>query len=75
MQSASAKLPETIERLSRTLHELERLVDRNQGPLSRALHNVESASRDLEKLMGRANRYPAGVLFGEPPRPVDPGKE
>jgi phospholipid/cholesterol/gamma-HCH transport system substrate-binding protein/paraquat-inducible protein B len=71
LRAASRTFPETMEQLNRTLRRLSALLMDQQRQLAAALENVESASAHLLELTEEARRYPARVLFGDPPPPVE----
>jgi len=71
LRTVSDELPETMRQLNATLRRLSLLLADQQRRIAATLENVESASANLRELTDEARRYPAHVLFGEPPPPVE----
>jgi len=52
---------------NRTFKRADQLVTSQQDAIDQILDNLRVASSDLKELTGTAKKYPATVLFGEPP--------
>ncbi|MFO7955661.1 MAG: MlaD family protein [Candidatus Brocadiia bacterium] len=74
MAAATEGLPQTVERLNRTLAKLDVLLTDQQDDVRRILRSLRSTSEDLAELTRNARRYPAYTFFGEPPPPSEPGE-
>lgn len=72
MHQAAAQLPR---QLQRTLQVLETTVETERADIQAILENLRVISNNLRDLTEAAREYPSGVLFGEPPPPVEPYKE
>ncbi len=72
VNAATQELPETMERLNRTVRRLGPLVADQQANIADILQNIEAISANLRELTENAKRYPAYVLFGEPPPSTEP---
>lgn len=64
---ASEDFPDTMERFNRTLEGIERLTTDRQAALEEIMDNLRILSANLREISENAKRYPAQVLFGEPP--------
>jgi phospholipid/cholesterol/gamma-HCH transport system substrate-binding protein len=73
LREGSANLPQTLQDLNRGLRALSALLDQQQQTIAETLQNLRAASESIRELSEKANQYPAGTLFGEPPAPVHPG--
>jgi len=60
-------IAETTEELKRTLKRTDRLIQNREHNIEITLNNVQRISEDLSEFMVTLKRYPAWVLFGEPP--------
>jgi phospholipid/cholesterol/gamma-HCH transport system substrate-binding protein/paraquat-inducible protein B len=60
-------IAETTEELKRTLKRTDRLIQNREHNIEITLNNVQRISEDLSEFMITLKRYPAWVLFGEPP--------
>jgi ABC-type transporter Mla subunit MlaD len=60
-------IAETTEELKRTLKRTGRLIQNREHNIEITLNNVQRISEDLSEFMVTLKRYPAWVLFGEPP--------
>ncbi|MBN1867289.1 MCE family protein [Candidatus Sumerlaeota bacterium] len=74
LESASADMPETIARLNGTLQKLERLVSTKQNTIESILDNLDRTMQNMRDVSEDAKLYPSRVLFGDPPKSVEPGK-
>lgn len=67
---ATAKdLPETLATLQATLKRIDHLVAGEQDDVREAVSELRAVLRDVQTLSGYASRYPAHILFGNPPPP------
>jgi paraquat-inducible protein B len=64
------RLPATLGHLERTLGRLDRLTGGGQTDLSTTISNLQQITDNLRQLTEDAKRYPANVLFGQPPAPT-----
>jgi ABC-type transporter Mla subunit MlaD len=64
-------LPKAIASLSRTLTRLDRIVGGGQADLTQTIDNLRVITDNLRDLTEEAKRYPANVLFGAPPAPLE----
>jgi len=62
-----ANIAETTEELKKTLKRTDRLIQNREHNIEITLNNVQRISEDLSEFMITLKRYPAWVLFGEPP--------
>ena len=67
-------IPRTIASMSRTLARLDRILGGGEADLATTLDNLHEITDNLRDLTENAKRYPAGVLFGQPPRPTEPAR-
>jgi len=62
-----ANFAETTDELKKTLKRTDRLIQKREHNIDITLNNVQRISEDLSEFMITLKRYPAWVLFGEPP--------
>ncbi|HZQ63309.1 MAG TPA: MlaD family protein [Casimicrobiaceae bacterium] len=67
-------LPRTLSSMSRTLGRLDRILGGGEADLTTTIQNLRQITDNLRDLTEEAKRYPAGVLFGQPPRPTEPAR-
>jgi ABC-type transporter Mla subunit MlaD len=60
-----------VAHLSRTLARLERILGGGEVDLALTVENLRQITDNLRDLTEDTKRYPAHVLFGEPPRPLE----
>ena len=65
-------LPRTLSSMSRTLGRLDRILGGGEADLVTTIENLRQITDNLRDLTEEAKRYPAGVLFGQPPHPTEP---
>ncbi|OEU65902.1 MAG: mammalian cell entry protein [Desulfovibrio sp. S3730MH75] len=65
---ASDKIKDAATRFEGTLSRVNVVVAGQQGNIEAILNNVRRLVENLRELSSEARQYPAGVLFGEPPR-------
>ncbi len=66
-------LASAIAHMQRTLARLDRIIGGGESDLSTTLENMRQISDNLRDLTENAKRYPAGVIFGQPPQPAKGG--
>jgi ABC-type transporter Mla subunit MlaD len=64
-------LPKTLQNLSRTLGRIERIFGGGEADLATTIDNLRQITDNLRDLTEDTKRYPANVLYGEPPRPLE----
>ncbi|MEO5785632.1 MAG: hypothetical protein ABIS17_09005, partial [Casimicrobiaceae bacterium] len=64
-------LPKTLATMSRALGRLDRILGGGEADLATTIDNLRTITDNLRDLTEEARRYPAGVLFGQPPRPTE----
>ena len=64
-------LTKSIANLSRTLGRLDRILGGGEADLARTIDNLRLITDNLRDLTEEAKRYPASVLFGGPPPPLE----
>jgi ABC-type transporter Mla subunit MlaD len=67
-------LPRSIAHLERTLSRLDRIFGGGEADLATTFQNLRQITDNLRDLTEDAKRYPSNVLFGAPPRPLEPAK-
>jgi paraquat-inducible protein B len=68
-------LPRTLQNLSRTLGRLDRILGGGEADLATTIDNLRQITDNLRDLTADTKRYPANVLYGEPPaRPMQGGR-
>jgi len=68
------KLPQSIAHMERTLSRLDRIFGAGEADLGTTFQNLRQITDNLRDLTEDAKRYPSNVLFGAPPRPLEPAK-
>jgi ABC-type transporter Mla subunit MlaD len=68
------KLAQSITHLERTLARLDRVFGTGEADLGTTFQNLRQITDNLRDLTEEAKRYPSGLLFGAPPRRVEPAK-
>ncbi len=64
-------LPRSLQSLSRTLGRLDRIIGTGEADLSATIENLRQITDNLRDLTEDTKRYPANLLYGEPPaRPL-----
>jgi ABC-type transporter Mla subunit MlaD len=71
---ANPALPQSIAHLERTLARLDRIFGGGEADLATTFQNLRQITDNLRDLTEDAKRYPSNVLFGAPPRPLEPAK-
>jgi ABC-type transporter Mla subunit MlaD len=64
-------LTKTVANLSRTLARLDRILGGGEADLARTIDNLRLITDNLRDLTEETKRYPASVLFGGPPPPLE----
>jgi ABC-type transporter Mla subunit MlaD len=67
-------LPQSIAHLERTLSRLDRNFGAGEADLGTTFQNLRQITDNLRDLTEDARRYPSNLLFGAPPRPLEPAK-
>jgi ABC-type transporter Mla subunit MlaD len=67
-------LPQSIAHLERTLSRLDRIFGAGEADLGTTFQNLRQITDNLRDLTEDAKRYPSNLLFGAPPRPLEPAK-
>jgi phospholipid/cholesterol/gamma-HCH transport system substrate-binding protein len=67
IHQTSRDLPEALATLQATLKRVDHLVAGEQDDVRDVVADLRNVLRDVETLSGYASRYPAHILFGEPP--------
>ena len=65
------RLASSIAHMERTLARLDRIFGGGEGDLTTTIENLRQISDNLRDLTEDAKRYPSGVIFGAPPRPLE----
>ena len=65
------KLPKTIANLERTLSRVDRILGAGEADLATTIENLRQITDNLRDLTEDTKRYPANVIFGTPPRPLE----
>ncbi|HEX9878645.1 MAG TPA: MlaD family protein [Candidatus Binatia bacterium] len=71
--TATDGLPESVALLNRTLRRLDQLVSSRQQDVEVTIENLRQISANLKEFSENAKKYPAQILFGEPPKPAATG--
>jgi len=64
-------LPKTLSHLSRTLGRVDRILGGGEADLAVTIENLRQITDNLRDLTEDAKRYPANIIFGEPPSPPE----
>ena len=67
-------LPQSIGHLERTLSRLDRIFGAGEADLGTTFQNLRQITDNLRDLTEDAKRYPSNLLFGAPPRRLEPAK-
>ena len=65
----SSNLTNSLAQLQTTLQRLDQLIARKENDVSVSLDNLRVLTENLRELSENAKRFPAQLLFGEPPKP------
>lgn len=65
----SPELTNSLAHLQRTLRRLDHLMAGKENDLALSLDNLRVLTENLKELSENAKRFPAQLLFGEPPKP------
>ncbi len=65
------KLARTLDNLSRTMSRLDRIVGGGESDLATSIDNLRQITDNLRDLTEDTKRYPASVIFGGPPPPLE----
>jgi ABC-type transporter Mla subunit MlaD len=65
------RLASSIAHMERTLARLDRILGGGESDLATTIENLRQISDNLRDLTEDAKRYPSGIIFGAPPRPVE----
>ena len=68
----SPALTNSLAQLQKTLRRIDQLAAGKNNDLEIALGNLRVLTENLRELSENAKRYPAQLLFGEPPKPISP---
>ncbi len=72
LNALAGDLPENIAPLGSTLRRLNGLLAAEQQTIEETLDNIQQVSENLRDITDDARRYPAQMLLGAPPPPVEP---
>ncbi|MCC7274041.1 MAG: MCE family protein [Alphaproteobacteria bacterium] len=72
VRAAVAGLPETVATAGRATRRADAMLATGQQDLELLLQNVTIISQNLKELTETAKRYPAQLLFGQPPKRSEP---
>ena len=72
LQTSTADLPEVLERLNKTLRRIDNIVSAKQQDVEVSIENFRRASENLKDITENAKKYPSQVIFGGPPKKVQP---
>jgi vacuolar-type H+-ATPase subunit D/Vma8 len=67
-------LAQSITHLERTLSRLDRIFGAGESDLGTTFQNLRQITDNLRDRTEDAKRYPSNLLFGAPPRPLEPAK-
>ena len=65
-------LTNSIAQLQKTLRRIDQLAAGKDNDLEVTLDNLRVLTENLKELSENAKRFPAQLLFGEPPKPTSP---
>ena len=65
------RLANTLANLDRTLSRIDRLLGGGETDLTVTIENLRQITDNLRDLTEDTKRYPANVLYGAPPRPIE----
>ena len=68
----SPALTNSVAQLQKTLRRIDQLAAGKDNDLEIALGNLRVLTENLKELSENAKRFPAQLLFGEPPKPTSP---
>lgn len=66
------ELNQTVARLNQSLGRIDRLLTSRDQEISTLVDNLNEISANLKALSESAQRHPAGLLLGAPPKPYEP---
>ncbi|APG28052.1 hypothetical protein A7E78_09515 [Syntrophotalea acetylenivorans] len=72
LNALAGDLPESITPLGSTLRRLNGMLAAEQQTIEETLDNIQQVSENLRDITDDARRYPAQMLLGAPPPPVEP---
>jgi phospholipid/cholesterol/gamma-HCH transport system substrate-binding protein/paraquat-inducible protein B len=75
LDAVSRDLPEALAKFRRVLNDVDHLLSNQQEDIELTIRNIRAASENFKELSENAKKYPSQVLFGAPPRRVNPGRE
>ena len=64
-------VPKTLAHLSQTLGRVDRILTGGEANLAITVENLRQITDNLRDLTEDSKRYPANVIFGEPPKPPE----
>jgi paraquat-inducible protein B len=64
-------LARSIQNLSRSLGRIDRILGGGEADLAKTVENLRQITDNLRDLTEDAKRYPANVILGAPPRPIE----
>jgi ABC-type transporter Mla subunit MlaD len=65
------KLPKTVANLERALSRVDRILGGGEADLATTIENLRQITDNLRDLTEDTKRYPANVIFGTPPPPLE----
>jgi ABC-type transporter Mla subunit MlaD len=65
------KLAKTLSSLERTMSRLDRIFGGGEADLATTIDNLRQITDNLRELTEETKRYPANVIFGSPPPPLE----
>ena len=68
----SPSFTNSVVRLEQILRRVEQLVANKDRDLEASLDNLRGLTENLRELSENAKRFPAQLLFGQPPKPISP---
>ena len=64
-------VPKALAHLSQTLGRIDRILTGGEADLTITFENLRQITDNLRDLTEDSKRYPANVIFGEPPKPPE----
>lgn len=75
VRRATEELPATVERMNRTIRQIEAMVTVQQQDMAEAVEGLRAVTEQMRGLVMEAERNASGMIFGGPPPRISPGRK
>jgi paraquat-inducible protein B len=74
LSTSTSQFPGTLAQLDRALKHVDLVISSQQTDIATIVRNLRTLSDNLDQVSENAKQHPSGLIFGEPPPKLQPGK-